>query len=329
VKLGALTVPYHDLPLEQALDRLAALGVQAVEFGTGNYPGNAHCDPERLLHEPRLATNLRRALESRGLTISALSCHGNPLHPNPDLARSAHAVWIRTLQLAEVLEVGVVNTFSGCPGDQPRARCPNWITCPWPPEYSDVLNWQWEECALPYWTEQCPLARTHGVRIALEMHPGFLVYNPETLMRLRAAAGPELGTNFDPSHLFWQGIDPVSAIRLLGAEKALFHVHAKDTHLDHANINVNGVIDTKPYDQVRDRAWTFRTVGFGHGESDWSAIVSALRVEGYDDVISIEHEDILLSRDEGLARAVAFLRGLVPQEPPGAAWWIHVTDGTE
>jgi len=159
------------------------------------------------------------------------------------------------------------------------------------------------------------------VKIALEMHPGFLVYNPETLLALRAATGPELGVNFDPSHLFWQGIDPVVAIRRLGENGALFHAHAKDTYLDRDNIRINGVLDTKSYTRVRDRAWTFRTVGFGHADEVWRQIVSALRVAGYDDVISIEHEDILHSRDEGLARAVEFLRGVVPGEPPDDAWW--------
>jgi sugar phosphate isomerase/epimerase len=322
MKLGVLSVVYQDLPLEQALDRLAELGVEAVELGTGNYPGNAHCDPDALLREPRRAKELRDAIAARGLAISALSCHGNPLHPDDAVSVPAHAVWEQTLQVAELLEVRVVNTFSGCPGDGPGARSPNWVTCAWPTEYLDVLDWQWNECALPYWSRQSDLAREHGVsKIALEMHPGFLVYNPESLLRLRAAAGEEIGANFDPSHLFWQGIDPVAAIRALGSENAIFHAHAKDTHVDSGNARVNGVLDTKPYENVGDRSWTFRTVGFGHGEDTWRDILSALRVAGYDDVLSIEHEDILASRDEGLAKAVEFLRPLIFSEPPAEAWW--------
>jgi sugar phosphate isomerase/epimerase len=321
VRIGVLTVVYQDLPLEEALNRLADLGVEAVELGTGCYPGDAHCQPDALLGDPDAVRRLRRAVETRGMKISALSCHGNPLHPSGDVARAAHVTFTKTAQLAEMLEVPVVNTFSGCPGDGPVGRIPNWITCAWPPEYAEVLAWQWEERAIPYWQEQCSLARRHGVKIALEMHPGFLVYNPETLLRLRAAAGPELGANFDPSHLFWQGIEPVSAIRLLGDNDAIFHVHAKDTYLDRDNIRTNGILDTKAYTQIRDRSWTFRTVGFGHPESTWREVVSALRTSGYDEVISIEHEDILLSRDEGLTRAVAFLRMLVPSAPPTEPWW--------
>jgi sugar phosphate isomerase/epimerase len=322
VKLGVLTVVYQDLPLEEALDRAAALGLDAVELGTGNYPGNAHCDPDALLGEPSRARALRDAVAQRGLTISALSCHGNPLHPNEPVAASAHEVWEKTLRLAELLEIDVVNTFSGLPGDGPGARVPNWITCPWPPEHLELLDWQWNEVAIPYWTKQCELARSHGVtKIALEMHPNFLVYNPESLLRLRDAAGPEIGANFDPSHLFWQGIDPVEAIRVVGEAGALFHAHAKDTYVDPANVRVNGALDGKPYEHVRDRAWTFRTVGYGHAEGTWREIISALRVAGYDHVLSIEHEDILASRDEGLARAVEFLRPLIFREPAGEAWW--------
>ena len=321
MKIGVMTVVYQDLPLEQVLDRLVGMGVQAIELGTGGFPGSAHADPAALLSQPDRARALRQAVDSQGLTISAFSCHGNPLHPEPAVARAAHDAWTQTAQLAELLEVGVVNTFSGCPGDHPDARHPNWVTCPWPPEYSEVLSWQWEERAIPYWGEQCELARAHGVKIALEMHPGFLVYNPETLLRLRAATGSELGANFDPSHLFWQGIEPVTAIRRLGDHAAIFNVHAKDAYVDADNVRANGNLDPKPYAQVRDRAWTFRTVGFGHGETTWRDIVSALRVAGYDGVISIEHEDILLSRDEGLNRAIELLRRLVPEKPPDKPWW--------
>jgi sugar phosphate isomerase/epimerase len=322
LKLGVLTVVYQDLPLEQALDNVAALGLEAVELGTGNFPGNAHCDPDVLLGEPSRARALREAVAARGLEISALSCHGNPLHPNEAVAQAADDVWRKTLLLAELLEVEVVNTFSGLPGDGPGARVPNWITCPWPPEHLELLEWQWNEVAIPYWRAQCELARSHGVsKIALEMHPNFLVYNPESLLRLRDAAGPEIGANFDPSHLYWQGIEPVEAIGALGDAGAIFHAHAKDTYVDPANVRLNGVLDGKAYERIRHRAWTFRTVGYGHPEGAWREIVSALRVAGYDHVLSIEHEDILVSRNEGLTRAVEFLRPLILRDPAGEAWW--------
>ncbi len=321
MKLGVFTVLYGGLPLEQALDKLAALGVEAVELGTGNYPGSSHADPDELLAEAGKQRALREAVASRGLEIGALSQHGNPLHPNEDFARASHETWRKTLRLAETLEVQTVIAFSGCPGDGPGARYPNWVTCPWPDDFLHVLDWQWNERVLPYWREEAEVARRHGVRVAFEMHPGFVVYNPETLLRLREAAGDVVGANFDPSHLFWQGIDPVEAIRVVGAAGAMFHFHAKDTYLDPVNVRVNGVLDGKRYDRMLERSWTFRTVGYGHGETVWRDILSALRAVGYDGAISIEHEDQLLSIDEGLAKAVAFLKPLLFEEERPEMWW--------
>jgi sugar phosphate isomerase/epimerase len=165
------------------------------------------------------------------------------------------------------------------------------------------------------------LADEHGIRLGLEMHPGMSVYNPETLLRLRAAAGSAVGANFDPSHLQWQGIDVAQAIRVLGRAGAIHHVHAKDTKIDHVNVARNGNIDPKPYGQIADRAWTFRTVGYGHGESFWMDFASELRLAGYDGVLSIEHEDALASVDEGLGRAVAMLQRCILTEPPAQPWW--------
>ncbi|MBD0329577.1 MAG: sugar phosphate isomerase/epimerase [Thermoleophilia bacterium] len=321
MKLGVFTVLYSGLPLEEALDRLAALGVEAVELGTGNYPGSAHADPDELLADGRRATALRAAVADRGLEISALSQHGNPLHPDDDGARASHETWRKTLRLAETLEVPVVIAFSGCPGDGPDARYPNWVTCPWPDDFLHVLDWQWNERVLPYWREEAEVARRHGVRVAFEMHPGFVVYNPETLLRLREETGDNVGANFDPSHLFWQGVDPVEAIRVVGEAGAMFHFHAKDTYVDPVNARVNGVLDGKRYDRIGERAWTFRTVGFGHGETVWRDMLSALRVVGYDGAVSIEHEDMLMSIDEGLAKAVAFIRPLLFREEQPEMWW--------
>jgi sugar phosphate isomerase/epimerase len=322
MRLGLFTVLYSGTPLEQLLDRLAGMGITAVELGTGGYPGNAHCDPDELLADESKARALRRSLESRGMVISALSQHGNPLHPDEARASASHETWLKTARLASLLEVGVVNGFSGCPGDGPGAQQPNWVTCAWPTEFAEVLEWQWTERVIPYWTEQAAYADTLGIDIALEMHPGFVVYNNESLLRLREAAGRRIGANFDPSHLFWQGADPVAAIRELGVAGALFHVHAKDTYLDRENIARNGVLDTKPYDRYIDRSWTFRTVGYGQSEKTWRDIVSALRTVGYDHVVSIEHEDGLLSVDEGVAKAAQFLAGILFEEPaPSSIWW--------
>jgi sugar phosphate isomerase/epimerase len=322
MRLGVFTVPYGNLPLEQALDRLAEMGVEAVELGTGNYPGAAHCDPDALLGDAAARRALRSAVESRGMIISALSQHGNPLHPDRAIATAAHETWQKTVRLASLLEVPVVNAFSGCPGSSDGSSQPNWVTCWWPTEYSEVLEWQWSEKVVPYWQAEGAFAQAEGIQIAFEMHPGFVVYNPESLLRLREAVGAVIGANFDPSHLIWQGIDPVEAIKVIAVAGAMFHFHAKDTYLDRANVARNGVLDTKPFSRFADRSWSFRTVGYGQPEKLWRDIMSALRTAGYDYVVSIEHEDGLLSIDEGMTKAVQFLNGILFKDAQTEMWWV-------
>jgi sugar phosphate isomerase/epimerase len=319
MRVGVFTPLLSQFTLEEVLRKLTALSISTVELGTGNYPGNAHCKLSMLENEKELK-EFKAILADHGASISALSCHGNALHPNEARAREAREVSRKTILLAEKLEVPVVVDFSGCPGDSREAKAPNWVTCPWPPDYLEVLKWQWEEIVAPYWRAHGKFAAEHGVKIAIEMHPGFVVYNPETLLRLREIAGPSVGANLDPSHLFWQGIDPIAAIRVLG--DAIFYVHAKDTQIYAQNLPRTGVLDTKPYTDERNRAWIFRTCGYGHGEEWWREFISTLRMFGYNEVLSIEHEDSLLSAGEGLTKAAAFLNGIVLREPTAAAWWV-------
>jgi sugar phosphate isomerase/epimerase len=319
MRIGIFTALLAGLSLDDVLRKLRKLGIDTIELGTGNYPGDPHCKLGMLDSQRELDT-FKKKLESEGFSVSALSCHGNPLHPNPEIATLHREVHRKTVLLAEALGVPVVVDFSGCPGDSPDAKAPNWVTCPWPPDFLDVLRWQWEEVVAPYWIEKARFAADHGVKIAIEMHPGFVVYSPETMLKLRSIAGPQIGANLDPSHLFWQGIDPIAAIRVLG--DAIHYVHAKDTQIFTANLPTTGVLDTKPYTDERNRAWIFRTCGYGHGETWWREFVSTLRLFGYDSVLSVEHEDSLLSAEEGLTKAVSFLSDIVLKEQPGAAWWV-------
>ena len=320
MKLGVFTPVFGNRTLDQVLKKMRSLpGVSAIELATGGWPGNAHVDVNGLLASPHKAEEFLSQIRDAGLTISSLSCHGNPLHPNKTLAHEYDDAFRKSVRLAEMLKVQVVVTFSGCPGDSDQSTCPNWITCPWPPEFLETLEWQWDKKVLPYWLEAGKFAANHGVKVAIEAHPGFVVYNTETALKLRAAAGKSVGVNFDPSHLFWQGVDIPAAIRALG--DSIFHVHAKDSALDRENIARNGVLDAKTYRQMAERSWLFRTVGWGHGEIVWKEIVSALRMIGYDYVISIEHEDALASVDEGLESAAKFLSGIVLKEPPTEPWW--------
>lgn len=319
MRIGVLTVLFQNLPFEQALDKAVAAGVTAVEIGAGGYPGSHHCPVDDLLASQARRDAYLEAIHSRGLILSALSVHNNPLHPSAEVAREANALIHKAVQLASLLKVPIVNGFSGLPAGAPGDAMPNWVTCPWPPYFLEMLDYQWNKVAIPYWQETEKFIADQGVRFAFEMHPGMLVYNVETLLRLRDATGPALGCNFDPSHLFWNGVDAVAAIRKLGS--AIYHVHGKDCFVDQTNISVNGCNDHKPYDQILNRAWTFRSIGYGHGAQVWKDIVSTLRLVGYDYVISIEHEDALMSNDEGLAKGVAMLKQANISEQPGEMFW--------
>jgi sugar phosphate isomerase/epimerase len=319
MRVGVFTALLAELPLDDVLKKLASLKISTVELGTGNYPGDPHCKLSMLENSSALA-KFKKKLNDRGFSISALSCHGNPLHPDASRAKHDREVSRKTILLAEKLGVPVVVDFSGCPGDSPNAKAPNWVTCPWPRDYLDTLTWQWDEVVSPFWIEHAKFAADHGVKLAIEMHPGFVVYSPETLLKLRKIAGQQVGCNYDPSHMFWQGINPIHAIRELG--EAIFHVHAKDTQIYDYNLPLTGVLDSKSYADMRNRSWIFRTCGYGHDFGWWKEFVSTLRMFGYDSVLSIEHEDALLSPGEGLTKAAAFLNDIVMSEQPGAAWWV-------
>ena len=320
MKLSVLAVALADRPLADALQFLKERGVQQVEVGCGGYPGKAHCDPAVLLSDPKKLQAFKDTFARSGLTISALSAHGNAVHPVPEIAKAYHEDFVNAVLPAEKLGVDRVVTFSGCPGGSPADRQPNWVTCAWPPEYQEIKKYQWEDVLLPYWDKTAAFAREHGInKIAFEMHPGFCVYNPETMLRIRAAIGDTLGANFDPSHLFWQGIDPVRAIRQLG--DAIYFFHAKDTALDEQNVAVNGVLDSKHFSDVKNRSWVFRTIGYGHDAKVWKDMMSALRIVGYDGPISIEHEDGLMSGEEGLSKAIKFLQDVLMFEDPGEMYW--------
>lgn len=320
MKLGVLTVPLQAMPAMDAFAYLSGLGVEAVELGTGGYTNDNHLRPSEYLDNPAKIEEYKAMLKEYNLEISALSCHGNPVHPDKKTAEGYHKAFVDTCRLAQMLGVDTVITFSGCPGDCEESKRPNWVTCAWPNEYGEILEWQWSKVLIPYWKKAAEIAQSYGVKkIAFEMHPGFCVYNPATLLRLREAVGDIIGANFDPSHLIWQGIDPVAALREL--KGAVHHFHAKDTRVDRYNTAVNGVLDTRSFTDMYNRSWVFRTVGYGSDVKLWKDMISTLMLIGYDGAVSIEHEDGLMSPREGLEKAVAFLKEIIISEQPEAMWW--------
>jgi sugar phosphate isomerase/epimerase len=308
MRIGLVTDSLADMPLDRLLPKAAELGIQTLEFGCGNWSSAPHVNLAALLDSAAARAAFAERLRDHGLAISALNCSGNPLHPG-EHGKRHREVTSQTIHLAGLLGVPRVVLMSGCPGGPGDANA-NWITTAWPPEAARVLQWQWEEAVIPYWRGLVAEAHAAGVtKLCLELHGQQNVYNVETLFRLRDAVGPMVGANYDPSHLFWMGADPLAATRALG--EAIYHVHAKDTRIDPVTSGINSLLDTKPVDRLRERSWSYVTLGYGHDVHWWKEFCGLLRLVGYDDVLSIEHEDLLLPPLDGVRKSVALLREVV------------------
>jgi sugar phosphate isomerase/epimerase len=312
IPIGVFDPVYADLSLDAMLDKVSALGLEAMEIGTGGYPGSNHCPIDELLADSAKAKAWVKKFEDRGIRVATLSCHGNPVHPDPKHAARDAETFQKTVLLAERIGVKVIVGFSGCPGGSPADTQPNWITYRWPEEYDQMLQWQWKEKVVPYWKEAAKFAREHGIhRIAFEMHPNFVVYNPRTLLKLREAVGEEIGANCDLSHLFWQGCDPVAVIHFLGKQKMIYHAHMKDTVLYPENVAKYGVLNfVFEKGDLPLASDAFRAVGYGHGAATWKAILQAYMDIDYDGILSIENEDPILSGEVGVERAAYVLKNI-------------------
>ena len=312
IPIGVFDPVYEKLSLDEMLDKVSGLGLEAMEIGTGGYPGSNHCPVAELLADNGKAKAWKKKFEDRNIRVAAFSCHGNPIHPDAKHAATDAERFRQTVLLAEKMEVRVIVGFSGCPGGSPTDTMPNWVTYRWPPEYKAMLDWQWKEKVVPYWREAAGFARSHGIRrIAFEMHPNFVVYNPRTLLQLREAVGEEIGANCDLSHLFWQGCDPIEVIHLLANNGALFHAHMKDTVFYAENVGQFGVLNfTFSPEELPKASETFRAVGYGHGASQWKAILQAYMDVDFDGIWSIENEDPILSGEVGVERAAYVLKNV-------------------
>lgn len=307
MELGLYTDSVAHLSLEEALDLSARIGAAAIEIATGGQSSAPHLRLTELLADPPARRSFQGAVADRGLRIGALNCSAWPMHPvkgprDTQLIRD-------TIRLAGELGVDKIVTMSGNPGDGQGASTINWIWYPWPSDAVALLERQWAE-AISLWQELAAFAAEHGVgRIAFELHPLHLVYNVPTLLRMREAAGPVIGANVDPSHLFWQQMDPIAVVGALGP--AVHHVHLKDTEVVPEQVALAGVLDQRPFQDPAQRAWRFRTVGRAHGAESWAAFLAALRAAGYDGMLSIENEDVTQPALAGVEEAAAFMLPLI------------------
>ena len=307
MRIGMITDSLGNLSFDEMLRASAELGLETLEFACGNWSSAPHIDLAAMLDSAATRAEFVAKVRDHGLTIAALNCSGNPLHPGPQ-GMKHRQVTEDTIRLASLMGIDRVVMMSGLPGGPGDAN-PNWIITDWPPECADIQRYQWDECIIPYWRDLVKFSNNLGVgKLCLELHGHQAVYNVQTLFRLRDAVGETVGANYDPSHPMWMGADPIAAVRKLGS--AIYYVHAKDTRVEPIPAAIDGVLDARPPNHYAERAWNYITLGYGHGETWWRQFCTALKQAGYDDVLSIEHEDMMLSPMEGMRKSVALLRNV-------------------
>ena len=325
MKLGAYTACLHDKPLAEALGILRDLGLDSAEINSGGFLPPVHLPIEQLRDSLGAREEYLGLFDAAGVTLTALNCNGNPLDPNPEVG-PRHAQDVRdAIELGALLGIGRVVTMSGLPASDPGGRFPSWTVLPWHSVYLDARDHQWNEVGVPFWRDIQARARDADVKVCIEMHPHNLVYNPATMERLATEIGAtHVGAEMDPSHLFWQGIDPVAALQRLGG--LVYNAAAKDTRINEA-ARVNGVLDDRfgrvaPDDPgalslggrytlsrwPEGSSWDFVAVGRGHDVDFWTGFLRALRDIDPDMAVNIEHEDQELDQMEGLRHAAETLQ---------------------
>jgi sugar phosphate isomerase/epimerase len=310
MRIGMVTDSLGHLPYAKMLDTAQANGIEGLEFNACNWTSAPHFNLAEMLKSKQARNTLQADLKQCNLSLIALNANGNQLHPTEGKKQSEDLY--DTIRVASDLGVKTVVCMSGLPGGGPREKMPNWIISSWPPETQTILKYQWEDVALPYWHKLAAHAKAHGVQLAIEMHGNELVYNVPTLLRLRREVGDIVGANLDPSHLMWMGADPLAAIDALGA--AIHHTHAKDTFINAPVAALTSRLENGSLMDIPGRAWSYITLGYGNGESFWRDFCYRLRMVGYDGWLSIEHEDVMLSREEGVRKSVALLKSVAPIE---------------
>ena len=301
-----------DRSLEEVANWAARTGlVQDLEIGVGGYSGAPHCNAAELLANPRTLRQWQAIVDHAGLGISALNVSGNPLHPNPEIAQRHGDDLRAAIRLAAALGVNRIVAMSGCPGAAAADRsAPHFSGGGWLPDLEQIAEWQWRERVAPYWTEVAAFAHSEhpNLMVCFELHPGTYVYNFETFKRVQEL-GPNLGVNLDPSHFFWQSMDPLALVEAIGDR--IGHAHGKDTTLHAERLALNGMLDCRWPNPPDEMPWNFATVGRGHDKEWWAKFVGLLRDKGFSGTISIEYEDPFVLVEESILESARFLSSVI------------------
>ncbi len=323
MKLGAYTACLHDLPLPEALKILADMGLTSAEVNSGGFLPAPHLPIPQLLESADARSEYLGEYAAAGIELTALNCNGNPLDPDLEGAKQANDL-LTSIELASKLGVKRVVTMSGAPGAEASSTKPVWNVLPWHSAFLEIRDYQWDEVAIPFWKKVQDVAADADVKVCIEMHPGNVVFNPRTLERLVTETNAtHVGAEMDPSHLFWQGIDPTEATKSLGS--LVYNAAAKDTRinpLSRVNGNLDDAFSWVPVDEPgglslggrytlggwpKDPSWDFVAVGRGHDVNWWTGFLAALAEIDPDMPVNIEHEDQELDQLGGLRSAAETL----------------------
>jgi sugar phosphate isomerase/epimerase len=310
MKIGLVSDCLGKKTFEELLQTCKGLRIEQVELGTGNWSSAPHVDLNGLLESATKRDEIKGLLRDYDISISAFNCSGNPLAPGT-WGEHDNEITTKTFKLSEYFGLDNVVMMSGLPAGGPDDHYPNWIVTSWPAETQTILDYQWNKVAIPYWKELIKIARFSGIKhIALEPHGSQLMHDVENFYRLQDAVDGDkiIGFNLDPSHLFWMGADPLSVARELG--DMIYHVHIKDVRIEKP-VELNTLLDGKHMLQFAKRSWNFSIPGFGHGEFWWKEFIVALKMAGYDGVLSIEHEDYTIDTLEGLTKTATLLHSII------------------
>jgi len=310
MKIGLVTDSLKDQSFEEMLKTCKKMGIEQIELGVGNWSPAPHVNLDEWIESENKRNEIKSMLQEYDISISAFNCSGNPLAPG-DRGRREDEVTRKCFQLSSLFGLDTVVMMSGLPAGGPEDRYPNWVVTSWPPETQEILDYQWNKVAIPYWKKLVGEAKKYGVKkLALEPHGCQLVHDVENFYRLREACGNDaaIGFNLDPSHLFWQGADPIAAARKL--KEAIYHVHIKDIRVEMPSA-VNTMLDGKDVHEYARRSWNFVIPGFGHDAHWWSKFIITLKMTGYDGTLSIEHEDYTMETIPAIQKTVNLLKSII------------------
>ncbi len=313
MELSICTDVLGDLSYPDMLDKVKGYGINYVEMTAGGWAACPHVKTAELLADKGKLKAFQAELDKRDMKIAALNCSGNPLAPT-DMGKAHEKTSYQTVELAGKLGLTKIVMMSGLPAGAPGDKTPNWVTSTvsWPDYMVETIDYQWNEVAIPWWKKFAEHAKKHGIeQIALEEFPCMLVYNTETLFKLREAVGPIIGMNLDPSHLIAMGADPIAAARATG--DAIYHIHGKDARIERGLCDVNGLMEYKPVTDTVNRTWNYVAVGCGKDLQWWKEFFSVARMTGYNGIVSLEMEDLTMSVERGIETSIDALKQTISQ----------------